>query len=212
MLHSCWPTEFGIYRNAVSPQDNETIKTWVKSKISKGLPDKHGKDIIGDRPADIELADGSVEYNWIARVIKETVQDYLSTANTIYPADQELDVSELFANIIPKFGPGIEEKHNIYMLHNDSLVGDLTVCYYPMIEQGMGGETVFFSPTSQINFDLAQHALKFTPREGDIIIFPSFLLHRVLPYWNEKDPRVSLVCCFNLESDKSDRMGYRSID
>jgi hypothetical protein len=79
--------------------------------------------------------------------------------------------------------------HNGCMNHleHDHPESSFSAVYYVQIPEGAGG-ILIVDPRSKFNEDL-----KLNPREGEFIMFPSWLRHEVLPTHDCKKPRISIA-------------------
>lgn len=194
MIHQIFPTPVALYNETSSEEDNTIIKNWITEKHGEG------------RFVDISQQEDSIEAQYLYNLFEGKIREYVDACPFDFRKDEGPDLADIFSNRCVEFGPHVDEAQSPYILHNDLVDGDITLVYYPSMPQGQGGDLLFYNPSALAMFN-HYDTLRYVPKERDLLIFPSHLIHRVTPYFG-KEPRISITAVYKYQKLQKTRRPF----
>ncbi len=189
-MHYIYPSDFLFWGRA---NNHSKIKEQLYSKIKNKLSDTESKQ------TQFWLCDVNTEFFDPANEVVNKYLDLITTS--IYPLLDQMfseipNIQKPTSSVVSKIWYNHYEKAQYQEVHSHSVNSTLSGIYLLHLEEP--NKTVFYSYGSSVNL-LSTPTKQLTEAvEGDIIIFPSNLLHYVLPC--EKN-RVSIA--FNITCEFS---------
>ena len=188
------PFRISIYTNYVNESYFNSIKSEVLLFIKKNKDSLiKSPNWIGDTLTNIDSCKSkTINTPLLSKVIKTEVENYIKTSNSFNPLTKNLSLEDLWVNVAKP--NQYQETHD----HTGSLISG--TLYIDVNNQS--GSFQFLNP---LNSEFALQGLKgginyvhnINPSNGMILLFPSWMQHRVLPNKSTKD-RISIS--FNIIS------------
>lgn len=184
MIYQAFATPLGVFRGAADADSSSMISRWI-------LDQAQGRGHVDD------VRDLGAENLYLEQLLASCVELWLrNSPDQDFVKEQDCQVKNIWTNICHCYGPELDETGTVHMIHNDLAEGDVNAVFYASAEPARGGDLLIYGPAIQVKYS-RHNVMRFQPRTGDVIVFPSWLLHRVTPYWG-KDPRVSVGASFVL--------------
>ncbi len=177
---------------------NIALKSQIMDRAA--VPGINGTSNIGGWHSDVDLESWSPETKLLCELMMKSAQNIVKQDHN-YPRVGGANL-QAWANVTFRNGFNMPHLH-----HMSSMSGVYYVCTGKS-GQEVGGELVFFDPRGlgQAHENLGFPGVnsidhKILPKDGTLIIFPSWLKHWVTPY-DCDEPRVSIAFNIRLNSNE----------
>lgn len=118
---------------------------------------------------------------------------------------EEFDLSNIQAHSIPKYNRQMSHEHIMEPHHDIGEGAYLAVVYYVEFDETeseehfVGGELAIYRELSSM--DYPDGIIHVKPRENKLAMFPARLVHRLKPYFGNKN-RVTIACLYSKERNE----------